>query len=218
MNCRRLVSRFSHVAVEWVLDVSPGGISINELSETLTTGAQYINSNFEEMVPGDIHESFLKEAARLIDKSIPVEVAERVASLPVLVSSGDIAFIAKVRGVSMECAAQAYFGVGDLFSLDSIRHAARDISPETPWHLRAVSSLNEQLYACQRGLAEVVLSRFKDVSSSELQGIDELNRVKVRAQELIAETDFIAKPDLTVFSVLTTELMAAVRGLEKSCY
>ncbi|MEJ1495776.1 MAG: NAD-glutamate dehydrogenase [Candidatus Sedimenticola sp. (ex Thyasira tokunagai)] len=190
---RRLVSRFSHVAVEWVLDVSPGGISINELSETLTTGAQYINSNFEEMVQSDILEAYLKEAARLRDKSIPVEVAERVASLPVLVAAGDIAFISKGRSVSMECAAQAYFGVGDLFTLDSIRHAARGISPETPWHLRAVSSLNEQLYACQRSLAEVVLNRYKGVSASELHRIDDLNRIKVRAEELVAETDFIAK-------------------------
>lgn len=216
-DLRRLVSRFAHITVEWVLNASPNSINVKELSNTLEIGAQYINLNLQNVIADNLFHGYKNEVVSLEKRSVPAEIAKRIAILPLLASAGDVAFIARSRGESMEYAARAYFEVGNLFTLDLIRSSARKISPETPWHLRAVSSLNEQLYTCQRGLAEVVMDAAQNPKSADMRNMKDLGRIERRTQELIAETEFITKPDLTIFSVLTTELMTAVRSLQKCC-
>ena len=90
-------------------------------------GIAAVAAALDRILPQDAKQARAARAAELMGAGVPEELAQRIASLPVLASAPDIVLVADRTSKPVADVAVTYFAAGAFFQLDRIASAARDI-------------------------------------------------------------------------------------------
>jgi glutamate dehydrogenase len=88
---------------------------------------------------------------------VPVELAERLANIPVLGAGFDIVEVALESGKAVDRVASVFFELGQALDVDGLRRQIENLAVESRWHAQARGSLRDELAAQQRALATQIL-------------------------------------------------------------
>lgn len=148
-------------------------------------------------------------------KSVPEELANRVASLPLLFAAGDIVSAAQRAKLPVEQAGKIYFAIGDRFGFDWLRRAARRLPSDSAWDKLAVTAIVDDLYGHQSALTSRVLEAVKGrVEAEEVihSWANERQAIVARTEQLLAELNAAGNPDLAMLAVANRQLKSLVEG------
>ncbi len=106
------------------VDVSSG---IADVVEHYKAGIAAVTAALYRVLPDDAEKARAARAAELLGGGVPEELAQRIASLPVLAAVPDIIQVADRTSRPVPDVAATYFAAGAFFQLDKIACAARGI-------------------------------------------------------------------------------------------
>ena len=89
---------------------------------------------------------------------MPIELARRVAAMPLLSMSLDVVEIAAVSERSTEVVVGTYFPLGERLGLDWLRDRIIELPRSDRWEALARAALRDDLMALHRTLTEQVLA------------------------------------------------------------
>jgi len=166
------------------------------------------------VLPDKLHPLELQKleqaAADYAEAGVPEELARRIAAYPFLVPVGDIVKLARGGGIAVADAAEVFFDVGGGFGFDWLHQAAGRLPSETAWAKLAVTALVDDLYGHQRALAAGVVEqagRDQEDWGQALRDWVNARQVQVgRTDQLMAELQTFASPDLSMLSVANRRL------------
>jgi len=190
-----LLRRGAHLATGAVELYRP---AISELAASIDT-----------LLPRADLDTFRKRQKRLDKEGVPEELSRSVAALDVLAAALDIATIAREQGRPVADVGRVYFLLGARFSLDWLRHAARELPAETPWQREAAAKLTEELLARQSALAAQVLATTEEGVGGKAAidaWVASRPRLVERTRELLADVRGAGTPDLAMLSVASHQL------------
>ena len=107
------------------VDVSKG---LADVVEHYRSGIEAVTAALTLVLPEDAEKARTARAAELTGGGVPDELAQRIASLPVLAAVPDIIQVADRTSRPVPDVAATYFAAGAFFQLDKIAGAARGIS------------------------------------------------------------------------------------------
>lgn len=148
-------------------------------------------------------------------KGVPEELANRVASLPLLFAAGDIVLAAQRAKLPVDQAGKIYFAIGDRFGFDWLRRAARRLPSDSAWDKLAVTAIVDDLYGHQSALTSRVLEAVKGpVEADEVihSWAGERKAIVARTEQLLAELNAAGNPDLAMLAVANRQLKSLVEG------
>ena len=99
----------------------------------------------------------------LTAQGVPVLLAQRIAWLPVLATALDLTRLVDETGISLDAAAEIFFGLGQRLHLDWLLEQGRMIGGQTPWQREALAVVMAELVDLQRRLTGIVAGKTRGV-------------------------------------------------------
>ncbi len=200
--------------VAWLLANARHPLALGDEVEGFRPGIDALRGNLAEILSDAGRASLDNRRTKLLDKGVPTDLAQTIASLPILAASPDVVNIARRGGQPVETVARVYFAVGDRFGINWLRGAAMSIDGGNHWEKQAVAALVDDLFSQQSALTQRVLD---DMASRPADSRDpvavwgearqrSVDRLQVLLGELRAQGDSL---DLAMLAVGAR----ALRGL-----
>ena len=146
----------------WLIQRHRATLGIEQQVARLRPGVRALARAPLQWLQGVDRVAFETRTNQLTAAGVPAELARRIAACDALHSAPDIVELAESRGITVEAAARAYFGIGAHFALDWLRGSIEDLDTEGHWHAVARGSLRESLFELHRNLAQGVLERTRE--------------------------------------------------------
>jgi glutamate dehydrogenase len=152
-------SRLLRHASYWLLRHRRGELAVRKTVAEFRAAARQLAAALGEVLAGVERERFEKARLAYAGDGVPPRLAARVASLPALIATFDIAELARrPRPGSTRGAASLYFELGRRVGLDWLRAQIEALPVEGPWQAVARAGLRTSALRLQRQLTERVLS------------------------------------------------------------
>jgi glutamate dehydrogenase len=153
----------------WFIVQLPASAGIAETVQTYRAGFTAMKGRFSTFVSP--LEARLTEAriVELTRAGVPLDLAEDVATLPLLGAAPEVVLLAETEKVPMDRAAQTYFAMGALIGLDRFRALAGQIVSTDHWDRLALRRIIDDLYMAQRLLAAEALQRTRSDAKGAAQ-------------------------------------------------
>jgi glutamate dehydrogenase len=143
--------------------------------------------------------------AAFTEQGVPPELAETIAQLALLAPACDVARLTRESARPLDQVARIYFGIGARFGFNWLRGAAARLPSDTAWNKLAVTALIEDIDTQQCDLARKVLA-LADREDPVEAWIESRHLFVHRAEQLLAELQSMAAPDLAMLAVGTRQL------------
>jgi len=155
------LANFTDYATTWFLKFYR---SENILGADILQKGQHYRQGIEIMMKS--LDSILPEAAKTfiattqehyVASGFPVELARKMALLPILNTACDIVRIADNQKQDIPIVARAYFGLNEHFSFVWLREQARSLEPSSRWEAETLGNIVDRLYRVQADLTAHVI-------------------------------------------------------------
>jgi glutamate dehydrogenase len=178
-------------AVAWLLANARHPMTLADEVDAFRPGIDAVRSNLADILSEAGRASLDNRRTRLMDKGVPADLAQSIASLPILAASPDVVNIARGGNRPVETVARVYFAVGDRFGINWLRGAALSIDGGNHWEKQAVAALVDDLFSQQSALAQRVLDDMAKHTSDDRDPVqvwgDARQRSVDRLQSLLGE-------------------------------
>jgi glutamate dehydrogenase len=155
-------------ACGWFLRNCPQPLETGKLVETYKPAIADMLANFDSMVNKTVRDSRDAKMNSFIERKVPKDLAQKIASLEALSSGPDIVLVAQKTKLPASVVGQVYFEVGDKFKIGWLRTEARKLLSDSHWDNLAVKTLIGTFFDKQMKLAEDVLQKGCDKNSCEI--------------------------------------------------
>jgi glutamate dehydrogenase len=152
----------------------------------------------------------------LVTVNVPLSLATQVASLVYLLSALDIITVAKATSIPLETVAALYFQLGDRLQLHWLRDRISELPRDNRWTALSRSALREELYRTHREITTLILSTESTLESAQPKTMTPQILIDTwlthqhlqleRYQQVLAELNRVAQPDLAMLSVALRQL------------
>ena len=165
--------------------IAAGPLDVSSAIEAFRPGIAALSASLEDYLSDELNVRLGRRAAQFEERSVPAELARRVAQLEALFAGCDIVRLAQRKGAAVEDTARSYFGIGARYGFDWLRSAASSAVPENDWERTALSAVLDELRVRQTRLADLAMDAgkgaFEDATrrhaASQLhQTLDEMRR------------------------------------------
>jgi len=196
-------SRLLRYLTYWVLANVEGSLDIDRAVSALRPGLKELLRQLPAFLLGIEAERYSHELGRLRKEGAPEDLARRVASLGSAQSAVDIVDVSRTRGISVEHAAQVYFGLGQETGLDWIHGEIEMLSVEGHWQAVARGTLREQCYSLHRQLCDAAVAgrRERDPGASISAWLDAHRLAVDNVRRTVQEMKSIESVDFATLSV-----------------
>ncbi|MGI8712846.1 MAG: NAD-glutamate dehydrogenase [Solirubrobacteraceae bacterium] len=201
---RRLVER----AARWLVrSLARDAIDVAVTTGRFAEGARVLAQALPGVLVGRDGESYQERLVELAAAGVPPGLAQRVASMPSLLSVFDIVEDGSATGSPQAVVMAAYFGIGSRLGLDWLRDRILELARDDRWQALARSALRDDLYALHRALTRDVLAAGADDAVPALEAWLDANASTVaRAAEVLADVRASRTYDMTTLPVVLREL------------
>src|SRR5690606_6355517 len=109
----------------WLLHSYGSTLEIAAGIEDIESGVHWLMTSLRDILPEQEREELTTRSRQRQEKGAPVELADRVALLPLLAPAGDIVQIGREVDCAIETVAELSFLIGARFGLSWLRRLAR---------------------------------------------------------------------------------------------
>jgi glutamate dehydrogenase len=202
---RRLVER----AARWLVRArGRSEIDVEATTARFAPGARALARALPGVLQGDDRESFQDRLVELAAAGVPPALAQRVASMPSLLSVFDIVEDAEITDAPQPVVMTVYFGIGSRLGLDWLRDRILELPRNDRWQALARAALRDDLYEMHRALARDVLAGgTTDGAAAAIDAWLAANRAAVeRSRGVLADVQSARTYDTTTLPVALREL------------
>ena len=214
IDCGRAITGFTM----WLLHTYGASLDIATAISDFKPGVQWLMTSLPDVLPEPEREALQTRSRQRQEQGAPLELADRIALLPLLAPAGDIVQITREVNRGIEPVAELYFLIGFRFGLSWLRRLARRLPVERSWDRQALAAVVEDLYATQRMLTATIFSSVSDERSPDAM-IDEWSRERAglvqRNVQLIAELQSASAPNFAMLAVANGQLKAMLVDARK---
>ena len=198
-------------ATYWMIQRHRNALGIEQQVARLRPGIRELARTPLQWLHGSDRAAFESGCAALVAAGVPDGLARRVAACNALHCAPDVVELAEARGITVEAAARAYFGIGAHFGLDWLRQHIEALEIGGHWHAVARGSLREAQFEVHRSIVQGVLESSR--TTDPAQAIDRwLRKHEASADHARAViTDIRAQPSPADFASLSVALQAVRR-------
>jgi glutamate dehydrogenase len=210
IEARRLVER----STRWLVRAYPDGIEIEDATNRFEEGARALQKALPDALDEADRNAFSERIESLTEAGVPKELAERVASMPVLVSAFDIVEVAEATSRPLETVTETYFTIGSNIMLTWLRERIIELPRANRWQALARAALRDDLYSLHRAITQEVLESANGKASAEkaLEAWRERHDSAVeRVQGVLADIRASRSYDMTTLPVALREVRNLVR-------
>ncbi|RJQ74573.1 NAD-glutamate dehydrogenase [Pseudonocardiaceae bacterium YIM PH 21723] len=220
LETRRLLDR----AARWLLTNRPQPLAVGAEISRFRPVVEALAPHARELLRGREREQVAEKADRLIEKGVPVELAQRVASLLYTYAMLDITEVAELaereagvgRGErTAQEAAELYYALSDHLDIDRMLDSVSLLERGNRWHALARLALRDDLYSSTRAITLDVLrsSDPGDSADEKIAKWEEHNASRLlRARSALEELRSAAgKLDLATLSVAARQVRSMIR-------
>jgi glutamate dehydrogenase len=154
-------SRLLRHMTYWFLQNYPTDLEIEKAVSRFAPGVELLMSNLHTVLAGNDLRRYREAVAASVATGVPEMIAQRVAGLLPMNSALDLVEVAQQHDVPVELTAATYFLLGERLGLDWVRDQVEGLVSDGHWQAVARSTLRDNLYSLQRGLAAKVLASGK---------------------------------------------------------
>ena len=205
IDARKQVER----ATRWLLRHHRMPLDISKTIDTLHPGVIQLAESLLHFIDNVEQASLETSAQNLVDASVPLTLATRVASLVYCLSALDIVEVANANGITLEKVATIHFLLGTRLKLHWLRDKISELPRDNRWEALSRSALRDELYRTHRELTTVVLQSNTEILKLEahLEAWMVQNATALeRCQQVLSDISQIEKPDLSMLSVALREV------------
>ena len=141
----------------WFLSNARRPLDIAATIERYAPGIGELAMKLPDIVAAEDRQSIDGHMERLTSEGVPKALAQQIASLAILAAAGDVVRIARDSGVPVLDTGRVYFELGARLGIDWVRHASKQIKPESEWEKIAIDSIVDDSYRHQSALTNRVL-------------------------------------------------------------
>ena len=141
----------------WFLSNARRPLDIAATIERYAPGIRELVKKLPDIVAAEDRQGIDRHIGRLTDEGVPKALAQHIASLDVLAAGGDVVRIARDSGVPVLDTGRVYFELGARLGIDWVRHASKEITPESEWEKIAIDTIVDDSYRHQSALTNRVL-------------------------------------------------------------
>ncbi|MGH8426865.1 MAG: NAD-glutamate dehydrogenase [Gammaproteobacteria bacterium] len=202
-------------ATRWIIKHGYGAAEIGETVESFGKVTRELNEQLPAILPEELAERYEKTRTEYAGLGLTEELARRVAALPALYATFDIAEAGKASGFGVAEAGRAYFRLGAALGLDWLRTQVDNLPADDHWKSLACATLREGLYARQRLLTIEALKAKPHTGSAEKQIDAWLEREAAsveRFRSIISEIRATNQIEFASMSVALQETHSLARG------
>ncbi|MBA4502070.1 NAD-glutamate dehydrogenase [Marinobacterium marinum] len=206
-------------ATRWFVRNRPTALECEQEREHFAPHLEAITRNLGELLCGEPFEIWHAAYSRYTDAGVPARLAQVVAGSRSLYSALSIIEVASELGVTVESAAQAYFGLGERLELHWFSTRLNELSISSYWQALARDTFRDDLDAQQRALTASVLQAAHQGQRpvpEQLTSWLEQNRPHIeRWLEVLAELKSAGSQDYAMYTVAVRELADMARCSSK---
>lgn len=214
IDCGRAITSFTM----WLLHSYGSTLEIAAGIEDFESGVHWLMTSLRDILPEQEREELTTRSRQRQEKGAPVELADRVALLPLLAPAGDIVQIGREVDCAIETVAELYFLIGARFGLSWLRRLARRLPAERSWDRQALAAVVEDLYATQRLFTATIFSSTSS-NQSPAAMIEEWSQERMglvqRNAQLTAELQSASAPNFAMLAVANGQLKAMLVDARK---
>ena len=209
IECGRLIE----TGTAWFLRQGPHPLDISAQVERYGGHVARLNEALEGLLAEGDCKLLTEQTAAFREQGAPEELARRVGRLSFLVPACDIVRIAQAADLEVLEVGRAYFAIGARFGFDWLRRAAGHLPSDSAWDKLAVTAIVDDLYGNQSELTTRIVDGLTDLSAGDgaIENWAEGRRpLVVRSEQLLAELQASANPDLAMLAVANRQLRSMV--------
>jgi glutamate dehydrogenase len=151
----------------WLLNRPGGRPGIAGLVERYKPGMDRLRERLPDVLAPSVREQLLDDRARWLDLGFPEALAERIASLRVMVSALDVIEVALDCSTEVRAVARVYSELGEGLHLKWLLEKIEELPVEGRWHAHARGVLRDELQAQQSVLVGQILAAHADVDPDQ---------------------------------------------------
>jgi glutamate dehydrogenase len=207
---RRLVER----ATRWLVRGHPRGIEIEATTRRFEQGAEALQEALPDALDDNDRQAFAGRVEELTQAGVARELAERVASMPVLVSVFDIVEVAEATSRPLEAVMQTYFVIGSQIVLTWLRERIIELPRANRWQALARAALRDDLYSLHRAITQEVLESADgqvDAEEAIAAWLERNESAVERVRGILADIRASRSYDMTTLPVALREVRNLVR-------
>ncbi len=211
-ECGRLIER----GTGWFLRQAAFPLDIEGEVSGYAQEIARIASNLHNLLEESDRALLAGRVAKLTSSGVPEDLAQRIASLPLLYAGCDIVRIARGGSLGGLEVGRSYFAIGARFGFDWLRGAASRLPSDSAWDKLAVTAIIDDLYGHQGELT----SRVVNGGAKKLDSPEEIigswaegrRSLVARTEQLLGELQTVGAPDLAMLAVANRQLRAMVES------
>jgi glutamate dehydrogenase len=211
VECSRLLERVT----TWLLHEHQG-TDLQDYVEGYKNGLDEVAVDLFGLLSKNERAALAARAKGWLDVGVPEALAEKIASLRLLLPGVDIVRIAELAGVSVAEAGDLYFRVGRKYGFEWLRGAAQTLPTRRAWDRQAVAALRDELFASQRDFTLSILHETPGdadaASRVRAWGVTRQGAVG-RWEQLLAELRATANLDFAMVTVAARQLKAMAHAV-----
>lgn len=143
--------------VKWLLRNYPLPLDSAGLTREIFTAVANFTKHKSALYSDITREAADHVQRQLAEQSVPLPLAEHIASLDMLASAFDVWVVAKKTGTSFASAGKLYFELGSRLKLIDLRRGASQATAASHWDKLALQGMMTDLYDEQRRLTTAVI-------------------------------------------------------------
>ncbi len=202
-------------ATRWFVRNRPASLDCQSEREHFAPHLEAITRNLGELLCGEPFEIWHAAYTRYTDAGVPSRLAQVVAGSRSLYSALSIIEVASKQGVTVESAAQAFFGLGERLELQWFSAQLNELSISSYWQALARDTFRDDLDAQQRALTASVLraaQHDRKTVPEQLASWLEHNQPHIeRWLNMLAELRNATTQDYAMYTVAVRELADMAR-------
>ncbi|AYA64492.1 NAD-glutamate dehydrogenase [Alteromonas sp. RKMC-009] len=205
-SARRIMRR----TARWYIRHGNKSLGIHSAIEAYRATFDNLASNMQNYLVADEYASLQKEAAKLVDKGVPEDIATQVSSFSNLFSSLDLAQIDETDSHDTSVIAKLYFQLGAKLELHWFLAQITNQNVSNHWQALARASYREELDWQQRSITLNLLQSRPDSKDADeiLQSwMDNNQALLKRWYHMMSEFKTSSTHEFAKFSVALRELM-----------
>ncbi|TYL48586.1 NAD-glutamate dehydrogenase [Marinomonas sp. IMCC 4694] len=154
-------------ATLWLLRNTRDSLSIQRLKDTYKPGVEIIKANMQAILTESSQAHLADITSALVEKNLPIEIAEKLSGLHYLFYGLDIIRVAANTETEVLDVAQTYFALEMDLELHWLRHKVGDLTADDMWQRRAKAGLGDEIDNSLRTLTQEVIQSSSDIKKRE---------------------------------------------------
>ncbi|MBP0049517.1 NAD-glutamate dehydrogenase [Marinobacterium sp. AK62] len=148
-------------ATRWFVRNRPARLECAQEAGNFAPQLEAIMRNLGDLLCGEPYETWHKAYSRYCDEGVPARLAQIIAGSKALYSALSIIEVASEESISVEAAAQVFFGLGERLQLQWFSSQLNDLGIHSYWQALARDTFRDDLDTQHRALTASVLKSAK---------------------------------------------------------